>query len=332
MPVQRMLKELGFKQVYIVKEQEEPDGDFTTLDYPNPEDEKAFALALKLAKEKDADIVLANDPDADRLGVYAKDKKTGNYIQFTGNMSGMLLAEYELSIKKEKGLLKDDSTLITTIVSTNLAFKIAEYYKLNLIEVLTGFKFIGQQIKGFEEKGRGTYEFGFEESYGCLIGTHARDKDGIMAVVALCEAAAYYMDKGLTLWDQMVNMYEKYGYFKEGIYTMTLAGEDGAKRINEILDNLRKDPPTELAGYKVVKTRDYENDIVKDLATGETTTTGLPKSNVLYFDMTDDAWFCVRPSGTEPKIKFYAGIKGNSLEDADEKLAKVLTELKKLGD
>ena len=331
-PVQRMLKELGFKQVYIVKEQEEPDGDFTTLDYPNPEDEKAFTLALKLAKEKDADIVLANDPDADRLGVYAKDKKTGNYIQFTGNMSGMLLAEYELSIKKERGLLKDDSTLITTIVSTNLAFKIAEYYKLNLIEVLTGFKFIGQQIKGFEEKGRGTYEFGFEESYGCLIGTHARDKDGIMAVVALCEAAAYYMDKGLTLWDQMVNMYEKYGYFKEGIYTMTLAGEDGAKRINEILDNLRKNPPTELAGYKVVKTRDYENDIVKDLATGETTTTGLPKSNVLYFDMTDDAWFCVRPSGTEPKIKFYAGIKGSSLEDADEKLAKVLAELKKLGD
>ena len=331
-PVQRMLKELGFKQVYIVKEQEEPDGDFTTLDYPNPEDEKAFTLALKLAKEKNADIVLANDPDADRLGVYAKDKKTGNYIQFTGNMSGMLLAEYELSIKKERGLLKDDSTLITTIVSTNLAFKIAEYYKLNLIEVLTGFKFIGQQIKGFEEKGRGTYEFGFEESYGCLIGTHARDKDGIMAVVALCEAAAYYMDKGLTLWDQMVNMYEKYGYFKEGIYTMTLAGEDGAKRINEILDNLRKNPPTELAGYKVVKTRDYENDIVKDLATGETTTTGLPKSNVLYFDMTDDAWFCVRPSGTEPKIKFYAGIKGNSLEDADEKLKKVLTELKKLGD
>lgn len=331
-PVQRMLKELGFKQVYIVKEQEEPDGDFTTLDYPNPEDEKAFTLALKLAKEKDADIVLANDPDADRLGVYAKDKKTGNYIQFTGNMSGMLLAEYELSIKKERGLLKDDSTLITTIVSTNLAFKIVEYYKIHLIEVLTGFKFIGQQIKRFEEKGKGTYEFGFEESYGCLIGTHARDKDGIMAVVALCEAAAYYMDKGLTLWDQMVNMYEKYGYFKEGIYTMTLAGEDGAKRINEILDNLRKDPPTELAGYKVVKTRDYENDIVKDLATGETTTTGLPKSNVLYFDMTDDAWFCVRPSGTEPKIKFYAGIKGNSLEDADEKLAKVLTELKKLGD
>ena len=331
-PVQRMLKELGFKQVYIVKEQEEPDGDFTTLDYPNPEDEKAFTLALKLAKEKDADIVLANDPDADRLGVYAKDKKTGNYIQFTGNMSGMLLAEYELSIKKERGLLKDDSTLITTIVSTNLAFKIVEYYKIHLIEVLTGFKFIGQQIKRFEEKGKGTYEFGFEESYGCLIGTHARDKDGIMAVVALCEAAAYYMDKGLTLWDQMVNMYEKYGYFKEGIYTMTLAGEDGAKRINEILDNLRKNPPTELAGYKVVKTRDYENDIVKDLATGETTTTGLPKSNVLYFDMTDDAWFCVRPSGTEPKIKFYAGIKGNSLEDADEKLAKVLTELKKLGD
>lgn len=331
-PVQRMLRELGFKKVYIVKEQEEPDGDFTTLEYPNPEDEKAFALALKLAKEKDADIVLANDPDADRLGVYVKDKKTGEYIQFTGNMSGMLLAEYELSVKKEKGLLKEDSTLITTIVSTNLAFKIAEYYKLNLIEVLTGFKFIGEQIKGFEEKGKGTYEFGFEESYGCLIGTHARDKDGIMAVVGLCEAAAYYMDKGLTLWDQMLNMYEKYGYFKEGIYTMTLAGEDGAKRINEILDNLRKNPPTEFAGYKVLKIRDYANDVVKDLTTGATTTTGLPKSNVLYFDLTDDAWFCVRPSGTEPKIKFYAGIKGNSLEDAGNKLNNILVELKKLGD
>ncbi len=332
MPVKRVLNELGFKNVYIVKEQEEPDGDFTTLDYPNPEDEKAFTLALKLAKEKDADIVLATDPDADRLGVYAKDTKTGEYKQFTGNMSGMLLAEYELSLKKENGLLKQDSTLITTIVSTNLAFKVAENYKLNLIEVLTGFKYIGEKIKGFEESGKGTYEFGFEESYGCLIGTHARDKDGIMAVTGLCEAAAYYMDKGMTLWDQMLAMYEKYGYFKEGIYTMTLEGEDGAKRIKEVMNNLRNNPPKELGGYKVIQTRDYENDTVTDMESGKTAPTGLPKSNVLYFDMTDDAWFCVRPSGTEPKIKFYAGIKGNSLKDAEEKLGKVIDELKKLGD
>ena len=332
MPVKRVLNELGFKNVYIVKEQEEPDGDFTTLDYPNPEDEKAFTLALKLAKEKDADIVLATDPDADRLGVYAKDTKTGEYKQFTGNMSGMLLAEYELSLKKENGLLKPDSTLITTIVSTNLAFKVAENYKLNLIEVLTGFKYIGEKIKGFEESGKGTYEFGFEESYGCLIGTHARDKDGIMAVTGLCEAAAYYMDKGMTLWDQMLAMYEKYGYFKEGIYTMTLEGEDGAKRIKEVMNNLRNNPPKELGGYKVIQTRDYENDTVTDMENGKTAPTGLPKSNVLYFDMTDDAWFCVRPSGTEPKIKFYAGIKGNSLKDAEEKLGKVIDELKKLGD
>lgn len=330
--VQRMLRELGFKNVYIVKEQEVPDADFTTLEYPNPEDEKAFVLALKLAKEKDADIVLANDPDADRLGVYAKDKKTGKYIQFTGNMSGMLLAEYELSMKKEKGLLKDDSTLITTIVSTNLAFKIAEYYNINLIEVLTGFKYIGREIKKFEETGKGTYEFGFEESYGCLIGTHARDKDGIMAVVGLCEAAAYYMDKGLTLWNQMINIYEKYGYFKECIYTMTLDGEDGAKKILSILDNLRKNPPKTLSTYQVIKIRDYNENIVKDLKTGKTSETGLPKSNVLYFDMTDDAWFCVRPSGTEPKIKFYAGVKGESLEDASNKLNNVLIDLKKLGE
>lgn len=331
-PVQRMLSELGFKKVYIVKEQEEPDGDFTTLEYPNPEDEKAFALALKLAKEVDADIVLANDPDADRLGVYAKDKKAGEYIQFTGNMSGMLLAEYELSIKKERGELSPESTIISTIVSTNLAFKIAEYYGINIIEVLTGFKYIGQKIKEFEENNKGVYEFGFEESYGCLIGTHARDKDGIMAVVALCEAAAYYMDKGLTLWDQMLKIYEKYGFFKEGIYTMTLKGEEGAKKIVEILDKLRKNPPKEIAGYRVISIRDYESGIIKNLDTDEETATGLPKSNVVYFDMSDDAWVCVRPSGTEPKIKFYAGIKGNSLEDANERLARLLEELKKLGE
>jgi phosphoglucomutase len=329
-PVQRMLRELGFKNVYIVKEQEEPDGDFTTLEYPNPEDKKAFKLALELAKKVDADIVLANDPDADRLGVYAKDVKTGEYKVFTGNMSGMLLAEYELSQKKERGLLKPDSTLITTIVSTNLAKKVAEAYNCRYIEVLTGFKYIGEQIKYMEEKHDGTYEFGFEESYGCLIGTHARDKDGIMAVTGLCEAAAYYMDHGMTLWDQMLAMYEKYGYFKEGIYTVTLAGEDGAKQIENIMNKLRNDPPKEIAGHKVLEFRDYKNDVAKNIETGETKKTGLPVSNVLYFDMADDAWACARPSGTEPKIKFYAGVKGNSLEDSEKKLDELMTALEGL--
>lgn len=331
LPVKKALSELGFKNVFVVPEQAEPDGNFPTLEYPNPEDEKAFDMALKLAKEKDADIVLATDPDADRLGVYAKDKKTGEYKQFTGNMSGMLLAEYELSVKKERGLLKDDSTIVSTIVSTNLAFKIAEGYGIDIIEVLTGFKYIGEKIKSFEESGKGTYEFGFEESYGCLIGTHARDKDAIMAVVALSEAAAYYMDKGMTLWDQMIHIYEKYGFFKEGIYTMTLAGENGAKQIEAIMDKLRNNPPASLGGFEVVRTRDYNNNVIKELASGKTYETGLPKSNVLYFDMTEDAWFCVRPSGTEPKIKFYAGIKGENLLDAEAKLEKVLEELKELG-
>lgn len=332
LPVKKALTELGFKKVFVVEEQALPDGNFPTLAYPNPEDEKAFDLALKLAKEKNADIVLATDPDADRLGVYAKDKVSGEYKQFTGNMSGMLLAEYELSVKKERGLLKEDSALISTIVSTNLAFKIAEGYGIDIIEVLTGFKYIGEKIKGFEESGKGTYEFGFEESYGCLIGTHARDKDAIMAVVALSEAAAYYMDKGMTLWDQMLHIYEKYGFFKEGIYTMTLKGEDGAKQIEGIMNKLRNNPPSELGGFKVLRFRDYDNNVVRDLSTGETSETGLPKSNVLYFDMTEDAWFCVRPSGTEPKIKFYAGIKGTSLSDAEAKLERVLAELKTLGD
>ena len=318
-PVRRILSEIGFENVYVVPEQELPDGDFTTLDYPNPEDKKAFKLALELAKEKDADLVLATDPDADRLGVYAKDSKTGEYMCFTGNMSGMLICEYILSQRKERGLLKDDSALISTIVSTNMAEKIANYYGLKFIEVLTGFKYIGEQIKIFEQTGKGTYEFGFEESYGCLVGTHARDKDAVVAVMMLCEAAAYYASKNMTLWDQMIAMYEKYGYFKEGLYTMTIPGVDGAEKIAAIMDKLRKNAPKELGGLKVVKSRDYAEGY-----------NGLPKSNVLYFDLEDDAWFCVRPSGTEPKIKFYAGIKGSSMEDADSLLNKLLKGLEQL--
>lgn len=318
-PARRILKELGFKNVYIVKEQELPDGEFPTVSYPNPEAEEAFTLGLKLAREVDADLVLATDPDADRLGVYVKDAKSGEYKVLTGNMSGCLLADYELGQRKAAEGLPEDGYLIKTIVTSNMADAIAKGYGVGLIEVLTGFKYIGQQILGFETTGKGKYLFGFEESYGCLIGTHARDKDAIVATMALCEAAAYYKTKGMTLWDAMVDMYERYGYYKDSIQSITLKGIEGLQKIQEILETLRKNPPMEVGGYRVLKARDYEADIIKDITTGEVTPTGLPASNVLYYDLTDDAWLCVRPSGTEPKVKFYYGIKGTSLEDADEK-------------
>ena len=322
-PARRILKELGFENVYVVKEQELPDGEFPTVSYPNPEAKEAFELGLRLAKEVDADLVLATDPDADRLGVYVKDAKSGEYKVLTGNMSGCLLADYEIGQRKALKGLPDDGCLIKTIVTSNLADAIAKGYGIGLIEVLTGFKFIGQQILGFETTGKGSYLFGFEESYGCLIGTHARDKDAIVATMALCEAAAYYKTQGKTLWDAMVDMYDKYGYYKDDIQSITLKGIEGLQKIQEILETLRKNPPTEVGGYQVVKARDYQAETVKDIATGDVTGTGLPKSNVLYYDLTDDAWLCVRPSGTEPKVKFYYGIKGSSLADADEKSAKL---------
>ena len=322
-PARRILKELGFENVYVVKEQELPDGEFPTVSYPNPEAKEAFELGLKLAKEVDADLVLATDPDADRLGVYVKDAKSGEYKVLTGNMSGCLLADYEIGQRKALYGLPDDGYLIKTIVTSNLADAIAKGYGIGLIEVLTGFKFIGQQILGFETAGKGSYLFGFEESYGCLIGTHARDKDAIVATMALCEAAAYYKTQGKTLWDAMVDMYDKYGYYKDDIQSINLKGIEGLQKIQEILETLRKNPPAEVGGYQVVKARDYQAETIKDIATGEVTGTGLPKSNVLYYDLTDDAWLCVRPSGTEPKVKFYYGIKGASLADADEKSAKL---------
>ena len=322
-PVRRILKELGFKHVYVVPEQEKPDPDFTTLEYPNPEDPKAFTLALKLAKEKDADIILATDPDADRLGVYSKDSKTGEYMSFTGNMSGMLIAEYILSQRKEKGLLHDNGAFVKTIVSTNMADAIAKEYNVKLIEVLTGFKFIGEQIKLFEQQHTYEYEFGFEESYGCLVGTHARDKDAIVAVMALCEAAAFYKSKGLTLWDQMINIFDKYGYYKEGQKAITMKGAEGAAQIAQMMDDLRKNPPKKFGDWDVVEFKDYKTKECTDIKTGAKSDTGLPVSNVLYFDLTDNAWCCARPSGTEPKIKFYMGVKGTGLDDANEKLAKL---------
>lgn len=317
--VRRILKELGFEQVFVVPEQELPDGDFPTVSYPNPEDPKAFTLALKLAKEKDADLVLATDPDADRLGVYAKDSKTGEYMSFTGNMSGLLIAEYVLSQKKEKGILPENGALVKTIVSSNMADAITKEYGITLIEVLTGFKYIGEQIKFFEQNHNYEYLFGFEESYGCLLGTYARDKDAVVAVMALCEAAAYYKTKGLTLWDQMLHIYEKYGYYKEDLATLTLKGEEGSKKIQSMLEEMRKNPPKKFGEYTVEAVRDYKEGVRTDLKTGVKEETHLPTSNVLYYELSEDAWCCVRPSGTEPKIKFYIGVKGKDIEDAKQR-------------
>ncbi len=327
-PVKRILSELGFKNVYVVPEQENPDPNFTTLEYPNPEDPKAFTYALALAKEKDADIVLATDPDADRLGVYAKDRSTGEYVAFTGNMSGMLLAEYVLREKSATGTMPANPAMVTTIVTTNMTFPITESYGVKLIEVLTGFKFIGEQIKWFEEKGTNEYVFGLEESYGCLIGTHARDKDAIVAVMSLCEVAAFCKKQGKTLWDMMLDLYEKYGYFKETQYTITLKGIDGSRQIAEIMNKLRENPPKAFGDWKVLKFRDYQTDRIVDMETGAETTTGLPKSNVLYFELPDNCWCCARPSGTEPKIKFYMGVKGSSIADAETKVAELTEALK----
>ena len=328
--VKRILAELGFDNVYVVPEQEMPDGNFPTVAYPNPEDAKAFELALKLAKEKDADLVLATDPDADRLGVYAKDSKTGEYMSFTGNMSGLLIAEYELSQRKEKGKLPKNGVLIKSIVSSNMAKPIASCYGVELMEVLTGFKYIGEKIKEFEETGEYEYVFGYEESYGCLVGTHARDKDAIVAVMALCEAAAYYKTKGLTLWDKMIDIYEKYGYYKEGVISITLEGADGAEKINTIMQNLRANSLKTLGEYKVLKVRDYDTCKVYNMVTGAQTDTGLPKSNVLYYELENDSWCCVRPSGTEPKIKFYIGVKGTSIDDADKKEKELEESIRKI--
>ena len=338
-PVRRVLKELGFHNVHVVKEQEQPDGDFPTLEYPNPEDPKAFTLALALAKEVDADIVLATDPDADRLGVYAKDSKTGEYVSFTGNMSGLLIAEYELSRKQELGLLppdRKDGALVKTIVSSEMAGAIAKEYGITLIEVLTGFKYIGEQIKFFEERKAknepGAYEFlfGYEESYGCLVGTHARDKDACVAVMALCEAAAYYKEQGLTLWDQMQRIYEKYGYYCEDLVSITMKGADGAAKIGQIIAGMRKEPVKKIGQFEVIAQRDYKEDKRVDYVTGTVTATGLPNSNVIYYELENEGWCCVRPSGTEPKIKFYVGVKGSSIEDAKSSMEALKAALMKM--
>lgn len=327
-PVTRVLDELGFKHVYVVPEQKDPDPEFTTLDYPNPEDPKAFTYALALAKEKDADIVLATDPDADRLGVYAKDSKTGEYVGFTGNMSGMLIAEYILRERTLNHTMPENPAFVTTIVTTHLAKAIATKYNCHYVETLTGFKYIGEQIRLFEQNGTYNYVFGLEESYGCLAGTHARDKDAPVAVMMLCEAAAFYKKQGLTLVDQMDRIYQEYGYYKETQYSITMKGMDGAEKINALMEKLRNNPPTEFGSWKVLEFRDYKTGKTLDPSTEKEGETGLPTSNVLYFGLTDDAWCCARPSGTEPKIKFYMGVKGNSAQDSQAKVEELTQAVK----
>ncbi len=316
--VRRVLAEVGFENVYVVPEQEKPDGTFPTVGYPNPEDPKAFTLAIKLAQEKQADIIIGTDPDSDRIGVVVKDNN-GNYDILTGNMTGALLTEYVLGGRKEKGTLPENAAMVKTIVTTEMVRAIAENYGVKLFDVLTGFKFIGEKIKQFEEDHSYSYVFGFEESYGCLSGTYARDKDAVGASMLVCEMAAYYKNKGMTLYDGLMELYNKYGFYKEGVKSVTLKGVDGAEQIQKIMEYLRNNVPSDFAGNKVIWAKDYKTGVFKNLLNRETEASTLPKSNVLYYNLDDRAWLCVRPSGTEPKIKFYMGVKADSLEKAVEK-------------
>ena len=319
-PVRRVLKELGFTNVFVEPEQKIPDGNFPTVPKPNPENPDAWEYVPRLGENVDADIILVTDPDADRLGVCCKDTKTGKIMEFSGNMSGILIADYILKERKATGTMPKNPALCDTIVTTDMAKAVAEDYGVTLIETLTGFKYIGEQIRFFEEQGTYDYLFGLEESFGCLTGTYARDKDAVGSVMMLCEVAAYYKKKGMTLWDAMVQLYEKYGYFKEGLDFIVCKGKDGAAEIRQRMENYRNDPPKSLAGLKVLAIRDYTTGIRKDLVTGEESPVNLPESNVLYFELENQAWACARPSGTEPKIKFYYGVKEDSLAAAEERL------------
>jgi len=318
-PVRRVLNEIGFKNVFVVPEQEKPDGNFPTVGYPNPEDPKAFTLALELAKKVGADIIVATDPDADRVGVVVKNN-AGEYTVLTGNMTGALLTNYVLSQKKAKGILPSNGVVIKTIVTTEMIRPIAKQYGTKLFDVLTGFKYIGEKIKQFEVSGDYSFVFGFEESYGCLCGTYARDKDSVVAVMLAAELTAFYKAQGKTLYDGLTELYEKYGYYREGITSITLKGIDGTKRIQYIMDTLRKNPPAAFLETKVEWLRDYKEKTFRNLLTGDTEPNPLPSSNVLHYTLENGEWLCVRPSGTEPKIKIYYGIKGTSLDDAKKRV------------
>lgn len=331
-PVRRVLSEIGFHNVYVVPQQEKPDGNFTTVGYPNPEDPKVFTLAIELAKEKNADVIVGTDPDCDRVGVVVKNSQ-GEYVVLTGNMSGALLAEYILSQKKAQGKLPKNGALIKTIVTSEMVRPMCEEYGVKMFDVLTGFKYIGEKIKQFEETGEYEYIFGFEESYGCLAGTYARDKDAVVATMLICEMAAYYKSKGLTVYEGLQEVYKKYGYFKEGIKSLTLKGIEGVEKIKHIMDTFRKNTPKEFAGVAVEWSRDYQSKEFKNLLTGAVEEDKLPVSNVLHYTLTDGTWICVRPSGTEPKLKFYYGVKADSMEAAEQKVKAIDEDMdKKLAD
>lgn len=319
-PVRRVLKKAGFENVTVVPEQELPDSEFTTVGYPNPENPAVFELAIKLAEKIDADIILGTDPDCDRVGAVVK-TKDGSYTVLTGNMTGTLICNYICSQKAKLGTLPKNGALVSTIVSSEMTKAIAEKYNLAYFDVLTGFKYIGEKIKEFEQTGEYQYVFGFEESYGCLSGTYARDKDAVVASLLICEMAAYYKSRGMSLYDGLMELYDTYGVYKEIIHSITLKGIEGIENMKKIMDTLRKDAPSEIAGVKVTETRDYLEDKIVDVATGKVSPTNLPKSNVLYFTLADDTWFCVRPSGTEPKIKIYFGTKADTVENAEKKIA-----------
>ena len=325
----RILEEMGLKSIYYVKEQMEPNGDFPTVEYPNPEDPKAFKCAIELAKKVDADIILANDPDADREGMFVRDNN-GEYIRFNGNMTSLLIAEYLFSQMKEKNIIPQNGAMIKTIVSSNLADAIAKEYNLKLYQTLTGFKHMAKIIRENEISNENKVLFSYEESFGCIIGTHVRDKDGIVAIMSICELAAYYKNKGISVYEQMQNIYKKYGYYLEDQYTITIKGAEGAIKIKEIMEKMRTNPPENIGKYKIVSISDYQLKKYNNLMTKEEKETTLPKSNVLYYELENDNWCCIRPSGTEPKIKMYFGIKENNYDDAKNNLEYLKNEMIKI--
>lgn len=320
MPIKRILTELGYEKLQIVEEQATPDGNFPTAPYPNPEDPKVFELALEMAKEVNPDIIFGTDPDADRIGAVVKDSK-GEYQILSGNQMGVLLTHYILDSYKEEGKLPSNGAVIKTIVTTEMIRNLCADYKVELFDVLTGFKYIGEIMTNFKETGSHTFLFGFEESYGCLFGDHARDKDAIIAAQMICEMTLYYKNKGLSLYEGFIALCEKYGYYKEALVSMELQGKEGQEKISNCLNYLRENEITEVNGVKVKTSFDYKESKEKELATGEVKTIELPKSNVLKYVLTDGSWFVVRPSGTEPKMKLYIATVGTDLEDSTKKVA-----------
>ncbi|MFY4774120.1 phospho-sugar mutase [Metabacillus sp. RGM 3146] len=318
-PVRRGLEAFGYQNVTVVKEQEKPDPNFSTVKSPNPEEHAAFELAIQEGKKIDADILIATDPDADRLGIAVKNE-AGEYVVLTGNQTGALLLHYLLSEKKEKGILPENGIVLKTIVTSELGREIASSFNLATLDTLTGFKFIGEKIKEFEQTGEYTFQFGYEESYGYLIGDFARDKDAVQAALLAVEVCSYYKKKGMTVYEGLLNIFADYGYFREGLKSLTLKGKEGAEQIQEILSAFRSNPPKEIAGKQVTVIEDYKTAERMLIKAGEKETIDLPASNVLKYYLEDGSWFCLRPSGTEPKVKFYFAVKGTSLEDSELRL------------